>query len=138
MPREKLDQMLEQLNTLRQQSLTALVDLREDEFSVPTAMPRWDDIRRVLLRFGDHVREHANQIEGARAATGCIQTMPQRMLAESEISWGKLRAATFGLEDEDISVKPPDGGWSVEEVLQHIIKTEKGYLDAILAARQKK
>ncbi len=135
MSRERLDGLCAQIRALREQTLAELVDLTEAEFAYPTDMQRWDDVRRVLLRLGDHMREHANQIEGTRVAIGRAPTMPQRMLAEAEVTWGKLLAAAVGLTDDDLDVKPPDGGWSVAEVLHHLIGTEERYLKAIRDAR---
>jgi len=136
MERRELDSMLAQLRQIREQVLAQLNDVTEDEFSRPTDMQRWTDVRRVLLRFGDHVREHANQAEGARMNIGRPHTMPQRMLAEAELAWGKLLAATVGLTDEDMVAAPRDGGWSVKQVLDHVIESEQRYLDAIRAARR--
>ncbi len=61
--------------------------------------------------------------------------MPQRMLAESEVAWGKLLAATVGLDDEDMDTQPSDDSWTVRQVLNHILDTEQGYLDAVRRAR---
>ena len=91
-----LDAMLAEIRQLREQTLAALVYLTEDDFSTPTAMARWTSVRRVLLRFGDHMREHINQISGARAAIEREHTMPQRILAEAELAQGNLLAATVG------------------------------------------
>ena len=135
--REKLDQLLAEIRASRDATLAALVDMTEEEFAFPTTMERWDDARRVLLRFGDHMREHANQVVGARDAVGRGWTMPQRMLAEAELAWGKLLGATVGLTDEDIALKPPDGGWSVLEVLEHVLKVERLYLATIREARER-
>ena len=135
MGRQALEDLLSQIRAEREQTLSALADIAEDEFSTPTDMVRWDDVRRILLRFGDHMREHANQAEAARDAIGRGHTMPQRMLAEGEIAWGKLLASTLDLSDEDMQTKPPGGGWSVEEVLQHILKSERNYREAIVKAR---
>jgi len=136
MSREKLDQLLSDIRAVREQALIELVDMAEEEFACRTTMERWDDARRVLLRFGDHMREHANQILGARASVGRGHTMPQRMLAEAELAWGKLLGATIGLTDDDISKTPPDGGWSVQEVLEHVHRVEQLYLDTIREARR--
>jgi uncharacterized damage-inducible protein DinB len=54
------------------------------------------------------------------------------------LAWGKLLGATVGLTDEDITLKPPDGGWSVMEVLEHILKVERLYLGAIRDARERR
>ncbi len=127
--------LLKEIREVRDQTLVELIDLTEDDFNTPTDSQRWDDIRRVLLRFGDHMREHANQIEGTRVQNNQPPTMPQRMLAEAEISWGKLLASVIGLTDEDIAVTPPDGGWSAVQVLEHLKTIENQYLDLIRSAR---
>ena len=133
--RRLLDGLLGKIRAQRQEALAELNDVTEGEFALPTGMERWSSIRRVLLRFGDHMREHANQIEAARQAIHRAPTMPQRMLAEGEIAWGNLLAATLGLRDEDIEVKPPDGGWSIREALEHVLDAEQDYLNAIRRAR---
>ena len=135
MKRERLGALLADIRALHEQALAELSDLTEAEFDCPTSLERWDDIRRVLLRFGDHVREHATQVEAARAAIGRVPTTPQRMLAEAEIAWGKLLASTVGLVDDDITLPHPDGGWSVMEVLEHVLRSERRYLQAIRQAR---
>ncbi len=136
MPREQIDALLAEIRTLRERTLAELSDMDEEEFAYPTEMKRWDDIRRVLLRFGDHMREHATQVAGTRDRVQRGPTMPQRILAEAEIAWGRLLAATVGLTDEDLDREPSDGGWTIRQVLEHVRATEGQYLDAIRAARQ--
>lgn len=136
MSHTELDALLAEIRQAREATLAALSDLTEDDFATPTDLARWDDVRRVLLRFGDHMREHANQLEAARAAIDRGPTMPQRMLAESEQAWGKLLAATVGLDDRDMDTLPADGSWSVRQVLQHILEIELRYLDAIRGSRR--
>jgi hypothetical protein len=135
--RERLDNLLAEIRALHAQTLAELEDMTEDEFARPTDMGRWDDVRRVLLRFGDHMREHGTQVMGARAAIGRELTMPQRILAEAEVAWGRLLGATIGLNDGDLTSQPPSGGWSVQETLEHVKDAEKAYLDAIRAARDR-
>jgi hypothetical protein len=127
--------MMAEIRRFREETLAALSEIEESEFEVATQMERWSEIRRVLLRFGDHMREHANQINGARAAVKLGPTMPQRILAESEIAWGLLLASIVGLSDDDLDQKPPGGSWSVREILAHIAQTERRYLQAIQDAR---
>lgn len=138
MSTQELTKMMDEFRRLREETLTALTEMEETEFGIPTQMERWTEVRRVLLRLGDHMREHANQIHGARVAIQRDPTMPQRILAESEIAWGVLLAAMIGLTDQDLDIKPTEGGWSVQEVLNHISQTERSYLHAIQEARQKK
>ena len=75
MSRGELDALLREFRALRERTLAELQDVTEAEFDCPTNMPRWTEIRRVLLRFGDHTREHANQVEGVRASIGRSPSM---------------------------------------------------------------
>ena len=134
MQREKIDALLTQIRATREETLRTLQDVTESEFALRTDLQRWDDLRRVLLRFADHMREHSNQLEDARQKTGTGPTMPQRMLAEAERAWGQLLAATVGLDDETASRQPADGGWSALQVLEHIAEVEQNVL---LAAAQR-
>jgi len=138
MPRTELDTLLAQIRQMREQTLAECADLTEGDFTLPTGMPRWDDLRRVLLRFADHMREHASQAQAARVAAGHAPTPPERMLAEAELAWGMLLGVTVGLSDEDATTSPPDGGWSVVQVLEHVLKTEETYLNAVRAAKAHK
>jgi hypothetical protein len=137
-PRTELDALLAQIRQMREQTLAETAGLTEADFALPTDMHRWDDMRRVLLRFGDHMREHASQAQAARVAAGHAPNPPQRMLAEAELAWGMLLGVTVGLSDEDAATPPPDGGWSVVQVLEHVLKTEEAYLNAVKAAKAHK
>ncbi len=132
--RKELDQLLDDIRQTRERVLSTLIHVTEDDFSLPTDMERWTDVRRVLLRFGDHMREHANQIEGTREQNSHLLTMPQRMLAEAEAAWGKLLASTVGLGDEDIDTVPLAGGWTVRQVLEHVLRSENLYFEAVIRA----
>jgi hypothetical protein len=130
-------EMIARIREAREQTLSRLTDLTEADFPTPTEMERWTDVRRVLLRFGDHMREHANQAEHTRAIIERTPSMPQRMLQEAELAYGKLLAATIGLTDDDFNRTPPDGGWSLRQVLDHTLKSEENYLAVIAAALAK-
>lgn len=133
MSRRQLDQILGEIRTQREQMLAALHDVSEDEFSIPTGIERWTEVRRLLLRFGDHMREHVSQIEGIRTEIGRPPTMAQRILAESERAWGMVLASTVGLTDEDLDVKPPEG-WTLRETIAHLTWAEQFYFDGVVAA----
>lgn len=133
--RQQVDALLAQIRTVREATLTTLHDVTEGEFATPTDLKRWDDLRRVLLRFGEHMREHSNQLEDSRQKAGTGPTMPQRMLAEAERAWGQLLAATVGLSDESAMQQPDDGGWPAMRVLEHILEVEQSYLAAAQRAR---
>ena len=135
MGREQMDALLAEIRTARLESLAYLTQVPETDFPLPTNLPRWDEVRRVLLRLGEHMQEHVNQLEGARSELGRHRTMPQRMLTEAELSYGKLLAATVGLEDADLDADPGSGQWSIRTVLEHILAVERKYLRAVQEAR---
>ncbi|MCB0088104.1 MAG: DinB family protein [Caldilineaceae bacterium] len=135
MSRQNIEELLSQIRTVRMDTLRTLDDTTEAEFSTPTDLKRWDELRRVLLRFGEHMREHSNQLEDSRQKVGSGPTMPQRMLAEAERAWGQLLAATVGLTDDTAQLQPDDGGWSAMQVLEHILNVEQSYLAAAKRAR---
>jgi acyl-CoA reductase-like NAD-dependent aldehyde dehydrogenase len=130
----EVNELIAQIRAAREKTLRSLIAVSEADFPLPTNMQRWTEVRRVLLRFGDHLREHANQIEHTRALLDRAPTMPQRMLQEAELAYGKLAAALVGLSDEDLNAAPPDGGWSVRQVLEHALESEINYLAVVLAA----
>jgi hypothetical protein len=135
--REQLDSLLAEIRASRERTLAELGDLTEADFGLSTASRawRWDTLLRVLLQFGNHLREHATQVQGTRAALGRPPTQPQRILAEAELAWGSLLAATVGLTDAELDAVPPDGGWPLRRVLEHLRNSERDYLAAIRLAR---
>ncbi len=135
MSRDQVNALLAEIRQCRQETLTLCADLTEADFTQPTEMKRWDDVRRVLLRFGEHMREHASQIEGIRADLDRSPTPPERMLAEAELAWGKLLAATVNLNDEDLDAVPAGGGWTLRQALAHLAQGERNYQTAIGGAK---
>jgi hypothetical protein len=138
MSREELDSLLYEIRHIREQVLVEQNDLTEADFELSTISQgnwRWDTLRRVLLQFGNHMREHATHIQGVRAAIGRPPTQPQRILAEAEIAWGNLLASTVGLTDDDLDAPPPDESWSIRRILEHTRDSEAAYLEAIRKAR---
>ena len=136
MSRDQVNSLLAEIRQVREESLILCADLTEADFHQPTEMHRWDDVRRVLLRFGEHMREHASQIEGIRADLDRSPTPPQRMLAEAELVWGKLLAATVNLSDEDLDAVPASGGWTLRQALEHLAQGERNYQAAIRRAKE--
>ena len=115
-----------------------LNDVTEAEFDLPGTLLRpwiWDSLHLLLLPFGNHMREHATHIPGARALIGRLPTQPQRILAEAEVSRGIFLVATVGLTDDDLDMVPPDGGWTLRRILEHVRNSERDYLEAIRRAR---
>ncbi len=135
--RNEIMALLAEIRQAREETLASLADVTEADFDVPTPLNRWDSLRRVLLRFGEHMREHASQMEGIRAGIDRAPNPPERMLAEAELAWGKLLAATVNLTDSDLDTVPADGGWTVRDALHHMAAVEKSYLEGARAGLHK-
>jgi hypothetical protein len=125
-----------QLGAIQREILEELASLERVELRYATDSPRWNTIRRVMLRFGDHLREHTTQLIAARDSIGALQTMPQRLLARAQEAYGFLLGAVIGLQDEQLDQTPEPGEWSVRQILEHILSTQKEYLELIRRARK--
>lgn len=132
MTRTDLQSKLDEIRAVRNESLALLQDAPDSDTEIPTPDLRmWRNLGVVLLRFGDHMREHRNQVNGIRQSLGRGPSDVQRKLADAEIAWGQLLAAVTGLADEDLDAQPEDGGWTVRETLDHILQTEIWFLQGI-------
>jgi len=125
-----------QMAAAQQQVLDALTDLERSDMRFKTEQWRWNTVRRGLLRFGDHVREHTTQLIEAREAAGAAQTMPQRILAQAMEAYGYWMGAMVGLCDEDLDTAPAPGEWTPRQVLEHVISSQISYLETIRNAQE--
>ena len=136
MPTPTVQDYLARMEALRQEILAELTGLERHELKYATSNARWNTVRRVLLRFGDHVREHTTQLVAAREAIGATQTMPQRMLARAQEAYGAWLGAMVGLEDGQLDQVPEPGEWTPREILEHLVATQRFYLELIREARR--
>jgi len=134
MPEQEVQGYLAQAREIQEQILSELEGLERAALRYETDSSRWNTVRRVLLRLGDHLREHTTQLQAARDSLGATQTMPQRMLARSMEAYGALLGALVGLQDCDLDREPEPGEWTARQVLEHMIATQKGYLETVRRA----
>lgn len=136
MPKPSVQDYLAQMEALRQEILAELTGLERQELKYATSNARWNTVRRVLLRFGDHVREHTTQLIAAREAIGATQTMSQRILARAQEAYGAWLGAMVGLQDAQLDQAPEPGEWTPREILEHLVTTQRFYLELIREARR--
>jgi hypothetical protein len=127
---------LREMAATQQQVIDELSNLQRQELKYATGNARWNTVRRVMLRFGDHLREHTTQLLAAREAIGAQQTMPQRMLARAQEAYGVFLGAMVGLSDEDLDRVPEAGEWTARQVLEHMLATQQVYLDMVRQGRR--
>jgi len=137
MQNDQVRDYVRQLDAVQAEILSELEGLEQHELKYATDHWRWNTLRRVLLRFGDHVREHTTQLVAARKDIGAAQTMPQRMLAQAQASYGGLLGALVGLEDASLDLVPEPGEWTPRQTVEHIITIQGDYLEMIRRAREK-
>ena len=122
---------VEQLQAIQEDIRKELTTLERSTLLLQTDNARWNTVRRVVLRFGDHLREHTTQLIAAREDIGDRQTMPQRMLAQAEESYGRLMGSLIGLDDESLDRAPEPGEWSPRQILEHMVQVQELYLGLI-------
>jgi len=126
MSRHELQAKLDEIRAVRTEVLQYLQDVPDADTDLETPDLRtWRNLGIVLLRFGDHMREHGNQIAGIRQALGSGPTDVQRKLGAAEEAWGALLGVVAGLSDADLDAAPETGSWSIRETLDHILSAEK-------------
>ena len=138
MSNEKVKALLAELRREREATLDAITDISREELRYSTGHERWSSARRVMLRFGEHLREHALQVRLVRGRLQRSTSEPQDMLALGEQAWGDVLASCVGLTDEDVDRVPAPGQWSVRQVFEHMIKSEASYRQMIEKAKKDK
>lgn len=136
MSKAEIGRYLREINEIQSGILAELESLNCEELRYSTANARWNSVRRVMLRFGDHVREHTTQLIAAREDIGAAPNMPQRLLACAQEAYGRLLGAMVGLCDEHLDMAPAEGEWTPREILDHLIATQQSYLELIRQAHR--
>lgn len=131
---QQIKKLLDEIAAARAETIAQLAALGKAEMRYKTDNTRWNTVRRVLLRFGDHMREHTTQLIAAREDIGAAPTMPQRILAQGQQAYGYFLGSVIGLTDEDLDQVPAEGEWTIRQVLEHLLQTEKWYLARIQEA----
>ena len=93
-----------------------------------------DGLRFALLTAHHLLRETAATVAAARLGAGKPFTEAQRILAQVHEAYRDLTGALAGTSEDEIDAKPPNGQWTLREVLGHMLGAEKGFLAAIEVA----
>lgn len=135
MARTEVNALLAEIRKERAEALSLLQDTDDAHSALSTKdWSYYPTVSVLFLRLGEHMREHSNQIIGARHGLDTDRTDIQRKLAEAELAWGHLLGAMVGLTDEDLDRTPEEGSWTVRETLDHILRAEISYRESIKAA----
>jgi hypothetical protein len=124
-PDASFDDLIEMLDTAREQTLSDLQDVEDEHLQAPTF---WDgaavDTNFLMMRLAHHEREHTAHIQKWRVQTARHQTGVQRLLGLGWVTHGRLRALLAGVDEGTLQQKPFEGEWSPAEVIEHFLTAD--------------
>ena len=134
MQRDELNSLLAEIRGVRNRTMAELSDIPESDFAVPVDLPRWDEVRRVLLRFGNTCGN--TPTSSRRRARICSAAAPCPAHAgRGRTGLGPGARGHNGPGGRRSGCVARTGSWSVRTVLAHMLETEQRYLDAVRRVR---
>jgi uncharacterized damage-inducible protein DinB len=133
----QLKAFIERLREEFNQTLDALIDLPQDYLNAPCghACARGGSVRDLLVHNIFHERQHTGQVWSIRDQLEILQGWDRQdlpmLLADYTTARTQLIASLFGLRDAQLNIKPPDGGWSVRETLEHVLYWDRDSIDTL-------
>ena len=120
-----LTEMVEKLRGSRARLHEQLIDVKEEQMTLPVAghTPRY--VRAMFYLLISHEAEHTVQLVKTLSALDLHQSEAQLILRSLQRSRGELEGLLLGLSDEDLDRAPAEGEWPPREVLAHIIADEE-------------
>jgi uncharacterized damage-inducible protein DinB len=119
--------MIKRLQDSFNETLHALYDVPPAALQQPCAhgCARGGTARDLLVHNIFHEKQHTGQVWSVRDQLRLLpgwgsQDLPT-LLADYYTSRAQLIAALFGLADDQLDAKPPDGGWSIRETIDHVL-----------------
>jgi hypothetical protein len=93
---------------------------------------KWRDYEDEGLRFALLMTHHELRDLGVRlAARQDPSSQAQRILAQYHQAYRDLSGLLAGVRTEDLDRVPAEGEWTLREALQHMLRTEHGFLARI-------
>jgi uncharacterized damage-inducible protein DinB len=134
--------MIKRLQDSFSETLHALYDVPPASLQQPCAhgCARGGTARDLLVHNIFHEKQHTGQVWSVRDQLRLLpgwgrQDLPT-LLADYYTSRAQLIAALFGLADDQLDAKPPDGGWSIRETIDHVLYWDRDSIDTLRAELQ--
>jgi uncharacterized damage-inducible protein DinB len=134
--------MIKRLQDSFNETLHALYDVPPAALQQPCAhgCARGGTARDLLVHNIFHEKQHTGQVWSVRDQLRLLpgwgsQDLPT-LLADYYTSRAQLIAALFGLADDQLDAKPPDGGWSIRETIDHVLYWDRDSIDMLRAEVQ--
>jgi uncharacterized damage-inducible protein DinB len=134
--------MIKRLQDSFNETLHALYDVPPAALQQPCAhgCARGGTARDLLVHNIFHEKQHTGQVWSVRDQLRLLpgwgsQDLPT-LLADYYTSRAQLIAALFGLADDQLDAKPPDGGWSIRETIDHVLYWDRDSIGMLQAEVQ--
>ncbi|MFQ5945376.1 MAG: DinB family protein [Anaerolineae bacterium] len=135
----ELKNLIKQLQDSFTETLNLLIDLPQDYLReyCGHGCARGGSVRDLLIHNIFHEKQHTGQIWNIRDQLRSLQGWGNQdlplLLADYYTSRAQLVASLFGMTDEQLDVKPPDGGWTARETLEHVLYWDRNSIDTMYA-----
>jgi len=140
-PGRELGQLLDAFAADRQRLVELLEPVTAEGWQREGVIPRGPVTVAVYAnRIAEHDIEHRRQIHDIREGLGlnpkraeAKRTLPMpEIIAAIAAAPEEVRRAAAGMSAALMRQRPPDGGWSVKEVMAHLLKVERDLFQARL------
>jgi len=129
---QSIRDLRQQLATTAADIETRLAGITEEDLARPaTYAGKEFSVRFVVHRLAAHAREHALQVRKARRALGVPESEAQMIVAQFLEAEAALLGETVGLTATQFAQAPAEGEWSVKQVLEHLLASQKRFLETI-------
>ena len=131
-----LEELLTRMRKVREETLKSLEDLGEDELLLPCT--ERGNIRQVIELLIWHERDHYGQLYKNRRDTKVGHKSINLLMSELMAARGMVEGMMLGLTSEELDMAPKEGEWSIRQVAEHLMETEKRFGQRILEKRPQK
>jgi uncharacterized damage-inducible protein DinB len=128
---------IRQLQHAFNDTLDVLYDLPQEYLQQPSGhqCARGGSTRDLLVHNIFHEKQHTGQVWSIRDQLRLLQGWGHadlyQLLVEYYLARAQLIASLFGLTDEQLDARPPGGGWSVRQTIDHVLAADRSSIGAL-------
>lgn len=128
-------ELQKQLVELTFQIAQKLQGLTEADLAKPAPWHNTDfTVRFLLHRLAGHCADHLNQLRKVRQGISAPPSEAQMILGQYTVAQAAVLAELVGLSEEQLAQPQAPGEWSANQVLDHLLTSQKRMLETIEAA----
>ncbi|MCL5109277.1 MAG: DinB family protein [Chloroflexi bacterium] len=106
--------------------------LSEEDLKKPAPWHNTDfTVRFLLHRLAGHCLDHLNQLHKVRQGIGVAQSEAQMILNQYFVTQAAILGELVGLSEEQLAQPQAEGEWSANQVLEHLLTSQRNMLVSI-------